>query len=59
MTAVTIPELNSAISCLREVLGDYPYESLACKGAAMTISAMATYACDQIEQARTELEQRS
>jgi hypothetical protein len=31
------------------------YESLARKGAAMTITAMVTYAFDQIEEARAEL----
>jgi hypothetical protein len=40
---------------LRNVLGDQTYESLARKGAAMTTAAMATYAYDQIDQARTEL----
>jgi hypothetical protein len=32
-----------------------PYESLARKGETMTTAAMATYAYDQIDQARTEL----
>jgi hypothetical protein len=40
---------------LREVLGDQTCESLAHSGAAMTISAMTTYAYDQIDQARAEL----
>jgi hypothetical protein len=39
---------------LREILGQ-TYESLARKGAAMTTAAMATYAYDQIDQARAEL----
>ena len=51
-----MPELNTAIAHLREVLGQATYESLARKGAAMTTAAMATYAYDQIDQARTELE---
>jgi hypothetical protein len=38
-----------------ELLGDQTYESLARKGEAMTTAAMVTYAYDQIEQARTEL----
>jgi len=33
------------------------YESSARKGQTMTTTAMATYAYDQIDQARTELEQ--
>ena len=37
------------------VLGDEPYESLAHKGATMTTAAMVTYAYDQIDQARAEL----
>jgi hypothetical protein len=44
-----------AITHLRDVLGDQTYELLARKGAAMTTAAMATYAYDQIDQARTEL----
>ena len=36
-------------------LGNQTYESLARKGEAMAISAMVTYAYDQIDQARTEL----
>jgi tetratricopeptide (TPR) repeat protein len=51
-----IPELGSAISHLREVLGDEVYETFARTGETMTISAMATYAYDQIDQARAELD---
>ena len=40
----------------RDVLGDQTYESLARKGETMTTAAMATYAYDQIDQARAELE---
>jgi hypothetical protein len=47
------------IAHLREVLGDQTYESLARRGETMTTAAMATYAYDQIDQARTELEQPS
>ena len=43
------------IAHLRDVLGDQTYESLARKGEAMTTAAMVTYAYDQIDQARTEL----
>ncbi len=55
LTAVTLPEINTAIAHLRDVLGDQTYESLAHKGETMTTAAMATYAYDQIDQARTEL----
>jgi hypothetical protein len=48
-------ELDPAIGHLRDVLGDQTYESLARKGEQMATSAMATYAYDQIDQARAEL----
>jgi len=50
-----MPELNTAIAHLREVLGDKTYELLAQKGQAMTAAAMAAYAYDQIEKARQRL----
>jgi hypothetical protein len=50
-----LPEFNRAIAHLREVLGDQTYESLAHKGETMTTAAIVTYAYDQIDQARTEL----
>ena len=50
-----LPEFNTAIAHLRDVLGDQIYESLARKGETMTTAAMATYAYDQIDQARAEL----
>jgi hypothetical protein len=49
-TAWTL-ELDTAITHLREVLGDQTYESLAREGETMTTAAMATYAYDQIDQA--------
>jgi hypothetical protein len=52
----TVPELLTATAHLRHVLGDEDYESLARKGEAMTPAAMATYAYDQIDQARAELD---
>jgi len=55
LTAMWVPEINTAISCLRTVLGDQTYESLARKGETMTTAAMTTYAYDQIDQARAEL----
>ena len=54
-TAAATPELNTAIAHLRDVLGDQTYESLARKGETMTTAEMATYAYDQIDQARAEL----
>jgi hypothetical protein len=57
MTAVTLPDLSTAIGHLRDVLGDQTYESFARKGETMTTAAMATYAYDQIDWARAELEQ--
>jgi hypothetical protein len=55
LTATGLPEFNTAVAHLRDVLGEATYESLARKGEAMTTSAMVTYAYDQIDQARTEL----
>ena len=49
------PEINTAITHLRDILGDQTYESFARKGETMTTAAMAAYACDQIDQARAEL----
>jgi hypothetical protein len=54
-SAAAFPEVTTAITHLRDVLGEATYESLARRGEAMTTSAMATYAYDQIDQARTEL----
>jgi hypothetical protein len=55
LTRSAFPEFNSAIKYLRELFGDERYESLAREGAAMTNSAVATYAFDQIDQARAAL----
>ena len=55
LTAAAFPQLTRTIAHLREVLGDQGYESLARKGETMTTAAMANYAYDQIDQARTEL----
>ena len=54
-----VPEFSTAITHLRDVLGEATYESLARKGETMTSAAMVTYAFDQIDQARTELEHPS
>jgi predicted ATPase len=55
LTASTVPQLSTAITHLRDVLGDATYESLARKGETMTTATMVAYAYDQIDQARTEL----
>jgi hypothetical protein len=55
MAAAAVPEITTAIAHLRDVLGEATYESLARKGETMTTAAMATYAYDQIDQARAEL----
>ena len=55
LTARAFPELHTAIAHLRDAFGDQTYESLARNGEAMTTAAMATFAYDQIDQARTEL----
>ena len=59
MAAAGAPETTTLIAHLRDVLGDQTYESLARKGETMTTAAMATYAYDQIDQARAELEHLS
>ena len=55
LAAAAFPEITTAITHLRDVLGEATYESLARKGETMTTAAMATYAYDQIDQARAEL----
>ena len=52
-------EIATAITHLREVLGDQTYETLARKGETMTTAEMVTCAYDQIDQTRTELEHPS
>jgi hypothetical protein len=59
MSAAGFPEVTTAIAHMREILGDQTYESLARKGETMTTAEMVTYAYDQIDQARTELEHPS
>jgi hypothetical protein len=59
LTTVAFPEINTAITHLRDILGDQTYESLARKGETMTTAAMVTYAYDQIDQARAELNEVS
>jgi hypothetical protein len=55
-SASAVPQRSRVIAHLRDVLGEATYDSLARKGEAMTTAAMVTYACDQIDHARTELE---
>jgi hypothetical protein len=55
MTANAVPKVDTVIAHLRNVLGDQTDESLARKGGTMTTAAIATYALDQIDQARAEL----
>ena len=55
LAAAALPEITTAIAHLRDVLGDQTYESLAHKGETTTTAAMVTYALDQIDQARAEL----
>ena len=55
LSAAAVPEITTAITHLGDVLGEATYESLARKGETMTTAAMATYAYDQIDQARAEL----
>jgi predicted ATPase len=55
MAATGVPRITTAITHLRDVLGDQTYESLARKGETMTTAAVVTYAYDQIDQARAEL----
>jgi hypothetical protein len=59
MAATGVPGITTAITHLRDVVGEATYESLARKGEAMTTAAMVTYAYDQIDQARTELNEVS
>ena len=59
LSALAVPEINTAITHLRDVLGDKTYESLARKGEAMTTAAMVAYAYDEIDQARAELNEVS
>jgi predicted ATPase len=55
---VTNPQIvDTTITHLRESLGEQAYESLARTGASMTNSEMASYALDQIDRARTRLQQ--
>ena len=54
--AAWTPEITNAIAHLRDVFDEATYETLARKGETMTTAETVAYACDQIDQARTELE---
>jgi tetratricopeptide (TPR) repeat protein len=56
LTAAALPQIARTIAHLRDVLGDQTYESLARKGETMTTTVMVTYAYDQIDHARAELD---
>jgi predicted ATPase len=55
MAVLTYPELITTTAHLRTVLGDQDYESLARKGKTMSTAEIASYAYDQIDQARAAL----
>jgi hypothetical protein len=55
MARAGYPKISATLAHLREVLGDQTYEYLARKGQKMTDVAMATYALNQIDQARADL----
>jgi hypothetical protein len=55
LTRAAYPEINTAITNLREMLGDQAYESFARAGEHMTNAAMATFALDQIDRARADI----
>lgn len=55
LTTAANPEFATAISDLRDVLGNQSYEMLARLGASMTPAAMVAYAYDQIDQVRLAL----
>ena len=55
--APTVPEFGDTISHLGDTLGAKTYESFSRDGAAMTMAAMVSYAYEQIDRVRHELEQ--
>jgi hypothetical protein len=57
VSQATYPEIATAVTHLRDVLGDAAYESLAQTGARMTDAAKAKYALEQVDQVRAELAQ--
>ena len=59
LTRLAFPEVTDTITHLRDALGEDRYESLARTGRAMSNSAMAAYASEQIDRARAELNNSS
>jgi hypothetical protein len=55
-TYVSFGEMNDLVTHLREALGNDAYDAIARVGDRMTPAAMATYALDQIDLARAELD---
>jgi predicted ATPase len=55
VSAALNPDLHDLLGDVREALGGPAYEECARKGQTMTTAAMATFAYDQIDQARAEL----
>ncbi|WP_353651822.1 adenylate/guanylate cyclase domain-containing protein [Mycobacterium sp. E136] len=56
MATVANPQISTTVARIREHLDLQTYEALVTKGETMTPSAMVTYAYDQIDRARAELE---
>ncbi|MEB3983590.1 adenylate/guanylate cyclase domain-containing protein [Mycobacterium sp. 663a-19] len=56
LSTAGFPQVNTTLTHLRDVLGEATYESLARRGQTMTAAEVATYAYDQIDRARAELE---
>ena len=54
-TSTSVPGTATTLERLRDVLGDGAYESLARRGEEMTAAAIANYAFDQIDRARSQL----
>ena len=55
MARAGYPHINATLAHLREVLGEQTFESLTREGESMTTAEVVTYAFDQIDQARAEL----
>ncbi|RAV18231.1 hypothetical protein DQP55_01805 [Mycolicibacterium sp. GF69] len=51
------PEIETAITHLRDVLSDETYESLADRGAATTKADMAKYALEQMDRVRADVDE--
>lgn len=55
LTVSAFPEMNTAITRLRQILGEQSYTSLAQTGADMTIAEMVGYSLERIAEARAHL----